>query len=358
MLAMAKIGYAMIMEKEVITKVEIIPASGAEVVDAVAPESAPLTSIEVAPGIEQAVIEGAEPIEESATESNDLVVAEHMLDSSAPAYSEADEIHTGGWKKRVVVITGASEGIGYATAGRFSLYADIVYNLGLYKQEDDTVNFIKTDVTKPDQIRAAFEKIFAKEGQIDVLINNAGVGFAGVAESTDPDTIAELFNVNFMGTANACACAIPYMREAGRGRIINVASISAMFPMPFQSFYCASKAAIRNFSLALRSEVKEFGIRVTCVMFSEIATEFTEHKLRNSSDSKAYKYKLAKSIAKYEYAEQQGRDPQWVARKLFKLSNVKKPPAQLVLGLKNKFRVFSKRFITISLMMKLVSRKY
>ena len=82
------------------------------------------------------------------------------------------------WHKRVVVITGASSGIGLAAAHCFSLYADIVYNLSREKGNDDNINFIETDVSNPDSIKESIRKVYNKEGQIDVLINNAGI-FAG-----------------------------------------------------------------------------------------------------------------------------------------------------------------------------------
>jgi len=290
--------------------------------------------------------------------SSDLIVTEHMLDSSAPAYSEEDEIYGGGWKKRVVVITGGSEGTGLAAARRFSLYADIVYNLSLFKQDDDTINFIKTDVTKPHEIKAAFDRIFEKEGQIDVLINNAEIGFSGTAEGAAPGDIAHVFDQNCMGTFNACAIAVTYMRERGRGRIINIASMASLFPLPFQSYYSASKAAVYNFSQALRTEVKPLNIKVTAIMFNEVKTEFTEQKIRNSSDDKVYKYRLAKSIAKYEYKEQAGRDPDWVAKKLFRLSNQRNPKPLVILGLKNRWRVFFRRFMSVKCINRKIAKKY
>ena len=288
-----------------------------------------------------------------------IVVSEHMLDSAAPAYTEEDEISSSGWRKRVVVITGASSGIGEATARRFSLYADVVYNLDLTKGEDDTINFIKTDVTDPDQVRLAFERILEKEGQIDVLINNAGQGMSGSAEGANPEDIEKVFKVNMLGLASACAYAIPYMRDRGRGRIINIASIAGIFPLPFQSFYSASKAAVISYSNALRTEVSPFGIKVSCVLFSEVKTNFTENKIKNQYDDKSYKYRMAKSIAMYESAEQgKGRDPIWVARRLFRLSNVKSPKPVVVFGGLNKWRMFAKRFLSFKSINRKIAKKY
>ncbi|MCL2756093.1 MAG: SDR family NAD(P)-dependent oxidoreductase [Firmicutes bacterium] len=306
-------------------------------------------TITVVDDIDQVCIDGM---------GKDLVVAEHLLDSHAPAYTEEDEIYMGGWKKRVVVITGASGGIGLHTARRFSLYADVVYNLSRTRQEDDTINFIRTDVTKPTEVRHAIEKIFQKEGQIDILINNAGVGFSGTAEGVASEDIATIFNTNFMGMANACACVIPYMREQKRGRIINISSMAAVFPLPFQSFYSASKAAVNNYTNAIRTEVKPFKIKVTSVMFNAIKTNFSDHRVRNLTDDKAYKYQLAKSISNYEYAEHRGGEPELIARKLFKLSNKKRLRPVYAIGAKNKFMLFCRRFMSAKAVNRAVAKKY
>ena len=287
-----------------------------------------------------------------------LVHSEHLLDSDVPALAEEDEIVGSGWNKRVVVITGAASGIGLATARKFSLYADVVYNLSRERQDDDNINWIKVDVTRSSDVRTAFEKIFEKEGQIDVLINCAGIGFSGSVEGADTEDIAHVFNVNIVGTATCCSAVIPYMRATGRGRIINIASMAGAFPLPFQSFYSASKAAVINFTNALRTEVAPLGIKTSCVLFSEIKTPFTENRIKNREDNRAYKYRLAKSVAKYEFAEQLGQEPEWVAARLFKLSNAKNPKSTVIFGLKNKWRLFLKRFLCDSTINRMISRKY
>jgi len=302
-------------------------------------------------GIDQVCMPGVET-------GKELVVAEHTLDSNLPALYEEDEISSAGWKKRVVVVTGASGGIGERTAQIFSLYADIVYNLSRTRQEDESINFIKCDVSKPEELRAAITKIYEKEGQIDVLVNNAGVGFSGTAEGATPEDIDYIFRVNFMGMANACACVIPYMRNQGRGRIINVASMAGIFPLPYQSLYSASKAAIISYTNAMRSEVAEFKIKVSAVLFNEIKTNFSDHRIRNKNDDKAYKYRLAKSVAKYEVNEQIGADPMVIARRIFKLSNQKNPRPMIIFGGKNKMRRFFARFMSTASINRKMMKKY
>ena len=290
--------------------------------------------------------------------SSDLVITEHVLDSYAPAQVEEDEVLSSGWKKRVVVITGASKGIGAQTAQLFSLYADIVYNLSRTRGEDDTINWIKTDVTNASEVQSAMQKIYEKEGQIDLLINNAGQGHAGSAEGATPEDVAYVLSVNIVGIANCVAAAVPFMRERGKGRIINIASLAGVFVLPFQSFYSASKAAVIAYSNALRTELAPQKIRVTCVLFNEVKTTFTENKLRNANDDKVYKYRMAKSVGKYDFAEQAGHDPKWIARQLFKLSNKRKLRPLTVFGRKNKFRMFMRRFISQKALNRAVSRKY
>ena len=108
------------------------------------------------------------------------------------------------WHKRVVVITGASSGIGLAAAHCFSLYADIVYNLSREKGNDDNINFIETDVSNPDSIKESIRKVYNKEGQIDVLINNAGIGLSGAVEELLTTDIVKVMNTNFLGAVSAC----------------------------------------------------------------------------------------------------------------------------------------------------------
>ena len=293
------------------------------------------------------------------TATTDLAVIEHDTASYLPAITEEDEITaSGSWKKRVVVIAGASGGIGGATAHQFSIYADVVYNLDIEMQEDNNINFIKTDVTSYDEVKSAIDKIFEKEGQIDVLVNMAGIGMSGTAEATNPTDMHKVMSTNFLGTANVCACVVPYMRAQQRGRIINISSLSSVFALPFQAFYSASKAAVTNYTNALRSEVAPFGIKVAAALFSEVNSGFSDNRIKNRQDDKAYKYNLAKSVAKFEFAEQYGKDPQDIAKKLFKLSNKKEPKPVVVFGLRDKAWCFISRFLTNKAINRLVLKRY
>jgi short-subunit dehydrogenase len=250
------------------------------------------------------------------------------------------------WQKRVVIITGGSSGIGFSTAHRFSLYADIVYNLSLEKGEDENINFIKTDISNPEEVRDAIRKVYNAEGQIDILINNAGVGISGAVEELQLNDIMRVVNTNFIGAVTACQAVLPYMREARSGMIINIGCASALGTAPFTAIYSASKSALGNFSMSLRREVANCKIKVLTLLASNVKTNFTESRIKQESNKKAYKYRISKIIGKAEYAEQNGVSPEIIAAKIYKLSNKKyfMNPI-IVIGFWNKVKLFFSRFL-------------
>jgi short-subunit dehydrogenase len=245
------------------------------------------------------------------------------------------------WQKRVVVITGGSSGIGFATAHRFSLYADIVYNLDIKKGEDENINFIKTDITNPSEIKDSIRKIFNAEGQIDILINNAAVGISGAAEELQLNDIMRVINTNFLGAVVATQSVLPYMRENHKGMIFNIGCQSALASAPFGTVYAASKSALKKFSLALRKEVAIAKIKVLTLLVPYVKTEFTENRIKQESNKKQYKYRISKAIGKIEYAEQNGISPDIIAEKIYKLSNRKffLSPV-IIIGFWNKIKIF------------------
>lgn len=245
------------------------------------------------------------------------------------------------WQKRVVVITGGSSGIGFSTAHRFSLYADIVYNLDIEKSEDENINFIKTDITNPADVKDSIRKIFNAEGQIDILINNAAVGISGAVEELQLNDIMRVINTNFLGAVVATQAVLPYMRENRKGMILNIGCQSSLASAPFTTVYSASKSALLKFSLCLRKEVAIAKIKVLTLLVPDAKTDFTENRIKQESNKKQYKYRISKTIGKIEYAEQNGISPDIVAERIYKLSNKKffiNPV--IIIGFWNKIKIF------------------
>ena len=271
--------------------------------------------------------------------------------------------------KRVVVITGASSGIGLAAAKHFISRGDVVYNLSRTQNSDIDIKFIKTDVTKSDEIRAAFDLIIKQEKRIDVLINNAGIGISGSSECTKTEDIKKMFDVNFTGLADCCAAVIPHLRyqvaydkvkkaKHARPIIINISSLAAVFPLAFQSFYSASKAAVTNYTNALRTEIKPFGIRTCSVQLGDIKTDFTANRKKNQVENDAYGDRIEKIIKKYEQDEIHGVLPEVIAKKLYRLSHKKNPKPVVVFGFGNKFLVCLSRILPVRVTLWILSKMY
>ena len=126
-------------------------------------------------------------------------------------------------------------------------------------------------------IKAIFEKVIDAQGSIDILINNAGLGYFSYCEDLDIDKWQELFDTNVNGVFYGCKLALPGMKKQGNGHIINIASIAGLEGYQQVSAYCATKFAVRGFSEALYKEVRESGVKVTCVYPGSVKTDFFRH---------------------------------------------------------------------------------
>ena len=176
---------------------------------------------------------------------------------------------------KVAVVTGGTSGIGRATALALKDAGCTVYELSRRAQGVEGLHHISADVTREESVRAAVEQIMAREGRIDILVNNAGFGISGAVEFTSTEEAKSLFDVNFFGMVNMNRQVVPIMREAGRGRIVNLSSVAAPVPIPFQTYYSATKAAVNAYTMALANELRPFGVTVCAVMPGDIHTGFT-----------------------------------------------------------------------------------
>jgi len=186
---------------------------------------------------------------------------------------------------RVVVITGASSGIGAATAVacgragmRVVLAARRADRLATVAAEvtaaGGAARVVPTDVSFEDSVRALIDGTVAEWGRVDVLINNAGVGILGTVEQTTPAEFEQLLRVNYLGAVYGVLAALPSMRRQGAGHLVNIASVVGKRASPFRAAYVASKFALVGFSEALRLELRGTGIDVTCVCPIGTATDF------------------------------------------------------------------------------------
>ena len=250
--------------------------------------------------------------------------------------------------KKVIVITGASAGIGKATAKYFTDRGDVVYNLA--RRNNPNTNNITTDVSNRENVFNSIKEVFDKEHRIDALINSAGFGIGGDIENAKAEDIKKQFDVNFMGTVYAIQAVLPYMREQKFGHIINISSAGAPLSLPFQAFYSSSKSAISTMSEALRIEVKPYNIKVCSVLPGDIVTEFTDNRKTFIAPNDAYKARVVKSVEKMSNDERNGMSPDYIAKLIYKMVYKKNPPVYVVGGLSYKIlvrlsKVLPKRFV-------------
>ena len=242
--------------------------------------------------------------------------------------------------RRVVLVTGASSGIGAATALRFAAAGDIVYGLSRHPAELPGVLPLAADVTDEAQVMAAVAEIVAAQGRVDVLVNNAGFGISGAVEFTGTEEAQRQLDVNFFGMVRMNRQVLPVMRKQGYGRIVNLSSVAGAIPIPFQTYYSASKAAINSYTMALANEVKPFGIQVCCVQPGDIRTGFTAAREKNQLGDDIYGGRIARSVSGMERDEQTGMAPEQAGAFIARVATRKGVRPVNTIGLQYKFFCF------------------
>lgn len=237
--------------------------------------------------------------------------------------------------KKILVITGASDGIGLETAKRFLAADWTVVNLSRRPSDAPGIHNIKTDVTDEDAVKNAFRQIEEQFGKIDVLVNNAGFGIAGAVEFTSLEDAKKQFDVNFFGVVSCCKAAVPLLRKT-KGRIINISSAASVFAIPFQSFYSATKASVDVLTKALANELKPWGVSVCALRLGDVRTSFTAARKKSFDGDDVYGGVIGRSVAVMEQDERNGMEPSLIAEAVYQAAIKKKVPVISTVGMKYK----------------------
>lgn len=250
--------------------------------------------------------------------------------------------------KKVVLVTGASSGIGKAIATYLHEKKFIVYGTSRNPDKTETkFTLIALDVTQKETIKTAVNKVLNKEGRVDVLINNAGKGITGSVEETPMEEIKSVFETNFFGAIQVIKEVTPIMRKQKNGLIINVTSIAGYMGLPFRAYYCASKGALELITEALRMEVKNFGIKVTNIAPGDFATNIAKGRYhtpvyKQSPYQKAY----TTNLKLMDEHVDKGTNPVVIAKEIYKIITVKNPKIHYKSGsFLQKFSIFLKRIL-------------
>ncbi len=262
---------------------------------------------------------------------------------------------------KVVLITGASSGIGKTTAEFLTQKGYIVYGSSRKILQDKfTFNMLQLDVNKVDTIQKAIAFVLKKEGRLDVLINNAGMGITGPIEETPTEEMRHVFNTNLFGAIEVMKAVLPQMRKQKSGLIINITSIAGYMGLPFRGIYSASKGAFEIVTEALRMEVKDFGIHVTNVAPGDFATNIAAGRYHTPVfEDSAYKEIYRKNLETMDAHVDSGSDPKQMAEKIFKIIQNPNPKIHYKVGsFMQKFSIVLKRILPDKMYEKLLMKHY
>lgn len=244
---------------------------------------------------------------------------------------------------KVVLITGASAGIGLAAAVQLMNKGMRVYAAsrrgGIAQKAisgEGEIIHVKMDVNDESQIALVIAQILKENKYLDALICNAGNGIAGSIEDTSSAEVKYQFETNFFGAVKTIQACIPVFRAQGYGKIIATSSVAAIVPIPFQAFYSAGKSALLLFMQALSIELKPFGIQCCSILPGDTKTEFTsarKYTKKSTSPDSVYLEKMNNSVKKMEHDEQNGMKADVVAGKMVHQIMKKRMSSNVVPGL-------------------------
>ena len=260
--------------------------------------------------------------------------------------------------KKIAVLTGGTSGIGMQTALALKSAGYIVYELSRRAQGVEGLNHLVADVTDEAAVKKAVDEIVAREGKIDVLVNNAGFGISGAVEFTKTEDAKRLFDTNFFGMVNMNRAVVPVMREAGQGRIVNISSVAGQIPIPFQTYYSAAKAATNSYTMALANELRPYGVTVCAVQPGDIKTGFTKAREKTVDGDDVYGGRIGRSVSRMEHDEQTGMDPAVAGKFIANVAMKKKVSPIYTIGASYSFLTFLTRLMSWKTMNKIIGAIY
>ncbi len=240
---------------------------------------------------------------------------------------------------KVTVVTGASSGIGAATAERLAAAGHKVYGTSRRGAQAGQRPFemLPLDVTSDQSVETAVSEVLRREGRIDLLVNNAGFSLAPAgAEESSIEQAQAIFNTNFFGIVRMTRAILPHMRRQRSGRIVNIGSIVGFLPAPFMAFYAATKHAVEGYSESLDHEVRTWGIRVTVIEPAGTSTQIDANA--TEADAKLDVYREARAVVGQRLTAmiEHGDGPGDVADVVLKAASAARPKLRYTVGRKAK----------------------
>jgi len=264
-------------------------------------------------------------------------------------------------RQKTAFLTGASGGIGRAAAVALTNAGYRVIGTSRRANLDavrDGIRMIACDVTSDESVAAAVAQAHAELGQIDLLVNNAGVGLTGAAEESSIAQVRSLFETNFHGIVRVTNAVLPIMRAQRDGRILNVGSAGGLAPMPYMAYYSATKHALEGYSESLDHEVREFGVRVAVIEPAATRTSFESSTVSADGALNAYDASRAKYLVAFDRAMAIAESAESVAEIIVLVARDKTPRLRYASGKAGRQIAFARRFLPRSLFDKVVRKQF
>ncbi|CCD89491.1 putative homolog short-chain type dehydrogenase/reductase vdlC [Bradyrhizobium sp. ORS 285] len=261
---------------------------------------------------------------------------------------------------KVAIVTGASSGIGKATAEAMARAGFTVF--GTSRRAIDTgpkqVTMLVCDVTNDTSVNELVSEVLSRTGRIDVLVNNAGLGLFGGAEESSITQAKSLFEVNFFGLVRMTNAVMPSMRKNGGGHIVNISSVLGFLPAPYSAHYGATKHAVEGYSESLDHETRAFGVRVTLIEPAFTKSSFDQAALKPDTMLKEYDDARAGMDKLVQQAMTIGDPPEVVADTVVMAATAARPRRRYPAGKAARQVSFARRFVPAGLFDKSLRKQF
>lgn len=269
---------------------------------------------------------------------------------------------------KVVLVTGASSGIGAAICVNLARAGYVVYGVSRRGTVPDVagecanVHPCIADVNSEQALAAVVQRIQMEQGRLDAVVCNAGSGVAGPIEECSSDEIAFQMGTTFMGTVNTIKACMPVFRAQKQGRIITVSSVAAVAPLPFQGYYSCAKASILQLTKALAIEAGPFGVQTCCILPGDVKTGFTGARRVceiTSTEASPYHDACRQAVQCMADDEQvEGMEPEVIARAVARQLTLRRMRPEVVPSLKYKLLVCLIRLLPERLVLRVIGWMY
>lgn len=242
-------------------------------------------------------------------------------------------------ESKVVLVTGATSGIGKATAELLAAKGFRVFGTGRDPagQSGNGFELLQLDVASDESVAACVKAVAERTGgRIDVLHNNAGTGIIGAAEEIAPDEANRLFQINFFGVLRMTNAVLPLMRSRRAGTVINMSSSGGVAALPFAALYCATKFALEGYTEALRHELRPFSVAAVVVAPGPVSTPAGEKAMRAQKRIPEYADRRKKADDLSVRGIRSGMDPRRVAETILKVAKADWPSPRYTIGLQSR----------------------